>query len=135
MITHKNAMLLGISVALLGEVISFYTEYVLLVKPCFSCYVLRYSYLSLIGLQLISIKVKRVTILSLLLTIPIVAVSLYGVMGSLNYVSNPCIEACPYGDYLEISFRLFSLSLAGGILEFLLMLQASRSLYRGSSIY
>lgn len=133
MITHRNAMLLGIATALLGEIISFYTEYVLLVKPCLSCYILRHSYLSLIGLQLISVKVKRITIIPLLLTIPIIIISVYGLMGSVNYVPSLCIEACPYKGDLEISFRLFSLSLVGGVLELLLMLQASRLIYKRSS--
>ncbi|MCS7103371.1 MAG: disulfide bond formation protein B [Candidatus Korarchaeum sp.] len=127
-------MLLGVLIAIVGEIVSFYTEYVLLIKPCFSCYVLRYSYLSLIGLQLISIKVKKITAMPLLLTVLIIIISFYGVMGYMNYVPNPCIEACPYGEDIEVSFGLFSLSLAGGIVEFLLMLQASRLIYKRSRI-
>ena len=134
MISHRNIMLLGVLVAVLGEIISFYTEYVLLVKPCFSCYILRYSYLSLIGLQLASVRVKKLTLVPALLAAFIIIISLYGVMGYMNYVLNPCIEVCPYGEDIEIGFRLFSLSTVGGVLELLLMLQALRLIHRGSCV-
>lgn len=129
--SHKSIMLLGISLAIAGEIISFYTEYVLLVSPCFACYVLRYSYLSLIGLQLISMRWRKLTMLTVMLSAFIVLVSLNGVLGYMNYTSSPCIEACPYEGDLSIGFRLFSLSLVGGVVELLLMLQALRLARRG----
>lgn len=129
MLTYRSVVLLGVLVASLGGIVSFYTEYILLIKPCFSCYILRYGYLLLIGLQLVSIKVKKLIIVSFFLTIPVIIISIYGVMGYSNYVTNPCIGACPYGWDTEVSFRLFSLSLIGGILEFFLMLRASKLVY------
>ncbi|MCC6028635.1 MAG: disulfide bond formation protein B [Candidatus Korarchaeum sp.] len=127
-LSYKDLMTLGILIALSGEIISFYTEYVLLVKPCLSCYILRYGYLTLILVQTISIFKRKIGIIATIIAILIVIISLYGLLGYMNYVANPCIETCPFGEDREVSFRLFSLSLIGGIAELVLMLLAMRSM-------
>jgi disulfide bond formation protein DsbB len=124
--SYRDFMILGILIALSGEIISFYTEYVLLVKPCLSCYILRYSYLTLILVQIISIFRRKIGILATVIAIFIIIISSYGLLGYMNYVSNPCIEACPFEEDIEVGFRLFSLSLIGGVLELALVLLAIR---------
>jgi disulfide bond formation protein DsbB len=124
--SYRDFMILGILIALSGEIISFYTEYVLSVKPCLSCYILRYSYLTLIPVQIISIFRRKIGILAAAIAIFIIIISSYGLLGYMNYVPNPCIEVCPFEEDIEIGFRLFSLSLIGGVLELALMLLAIR---------
>ena len=124
--SYRDIMILGILMALSGEMISFYTEYVLLVKPCLSCYILRYSYLTLIPVQAISIFKRKIGIIATAIAVFIIIISSYGLLGYMNYVANPCIEACPFGEDIEVGFRLFSLSLIGGIVELALMLLAIR---------
>jgi disulfide bond formation protein DsbB len=124
--SYRDFMILGILIALSGEIISFYTEYVLLVKPCLSCYILRYSYLTLILVQIISIFRGKIGILATAIAIFIIIISSYGLLGYMNYVLNPCIEACPFEEDIEVGFRLFSLSLIGGVLELALVLLAIR---------
>jgi disulfide bond formation protein DsbB len=124
--SYRDFMILGILIALSGEIISFYTEYVLLVKPCLSCYILRYSYLTLILVQIISIFRRKIGILATAIAIFIIIISSYGLLGYMNYVPNPCIEACPFEEDIEVGFRLFSLSLIGGVLELALVLLAIR---------
>jgi len=124
--SYRDFMILGILIALSGEIISFYTEYVLLVKPCLSCYILRYSYLTLILVQIISIFRRKIGILATAIAIFIIIISSYGLLGYMNYVLNPCIEACSFEEDIEVGFRLFSLSLIGGVLELALVLLAIR---------
>lgn len=125
--TFRVSILLGILVVILGEIISFYTEFVILVKPCLICYILRYTYLSLGIIQVLSIFRGKYIIIAILLSISIVIVSIYGLLGYKSYVVNPCIEICPYSEDILMSSRLLSLSAVGGALETLLMLQALRS--------
>ncbi len=114
----------GILLTTVGIIISFYTEYGQGITPCFSCYLLRYSYIALLVLFATSLKLRNLLPLNMLISALIIAISLWGFIGYLGYVGNPCIEACPLGESLEVGFRLFTLSLIGGVIVLLLSIGA-----------
>lgn len=114
----------GILLTIIGIIISFYTEYGQGIPPCFSCYLLRYSYIALLVLFVLSLKLRNLLPLNILISVFIIAISSWGFTGYLGYVENPCIEACPLGESLEVGFRLFTLSLIGGVIALLLSVGA-----------
>ncbi len=99
---------LGASVAASGLALSLFVEHVLNVMPCLTCLVLRYSYAVLALTFLI-----RARKLSLALSIWVLAVSLWGILGLLGVVQNPCLSAC-YLESERMSLLLFPLSALGG---------------------
>jgi len=118
-------------IAVLGLAISFYTEYVVKVKPCFSCLILRYSNLIVALLSIASLRARRLMLAVGLLSVLIIVISAWGVLGYVGYIENPCIEACPLEEDLEIGYRLFSLALVGGIVEAALSVVALRPTQEG----
>ncbi len=93
-----------------GFALSLFTEYVLGIVPCLTCEVLRYSYLCL-GVVFLLGRRK----LSLLISVWTLAVSLWGLLGLVGIVKNPCISVC-YFETERISRVLFPLSTLGAML-------------------
>ncbi|MDK2372561.1 MAG: disulfide bond formation protein B [Candidatus Korarchaeota archaeon] len=109
-------------IALVGILLSFYTEFVQGIRPCLSCYTLRFSYIAIFLISLAYFKFKRASYLILAISLLIIGISSWGILGFLGYQSNPCIEACTLSIELNVSYRLFSLALLGGIIELVLAL-------------
>ncbi len=114
----SRMILLCTLVSLLGVLISFYTQYVIKASPCLSCYILRYSYLAILLLSIASFKANRLISLVMGLSLLIIAISSWGILGYAGYVPNPCIEACPLGEDTAIGYALFILAFIGGLIEF-----------------
>ncbi len=109
-------------VALVGVSLSLYTEFIQGINPCLSCYILRFSYILVLLLSLTYFKYKGAAYPILAVSLLIIAVSSWGLLGFLGYQSNPCIEACTLPTELSVSYRLFSLALIGGVVELVLAL-------------
>ncbi|MGC8932022.1 MAG: hypothetical protein ACP5KE_09670 [Candidatus Methanodesulfokora sp.] len=100
-----------------GVILSFYVQYFLSVPPCLECMILRYSYLLLALIYPVSLMRRKVLPIITLISAEITAVSLWGVLGYLGILPNPCIESCPIGLSAEIGEILSFLALLGGILS------------------
>ncbi len=124
--SSKVAIIACALLALLGVFISFYTQYIIKVNPCLSCYVLRYSYLTILIVSLISLKFSKLSLIVAGLSILIMCISLWGILGYIGYVPNPCIEACPLKEDLTIGYTLFTLAFIGGVVELILSYLAIR---------
>ncbi len=122
----RIAILACALLSLLGIMISFYTQYVIKLNPCLSCYILRYSYLTILVLSMISLKFNRFIFVVMALSILIVCISSWGILGYAGYISNPCIESCPLGGDVAIEYMLFILAFIGGIVELILSYLATR---------
>ena len=107
-----------LAMTLFGVVLSFFVEYVLGAQPCTACLTLRYSYLLLAIVYAASMlhRGKVLPVLSILISVWITAVALWGVLGFLGITGSPCITACPIGEDPRIEETMFSLALVGGIL-------------------
>lgn len=115
--TAKTAAVVMALVALTGVLLSLYTELVKGIKPCLSCYILRYSYLSILLFSPFSLRYETISRFLTAVSIFIVAVSSWGLIGSLGYVPSPCIGTCNLPAALSVETGLFSLALIGGLIE------------------
>ncbi len=109
-------------IALVGILLSLYTEFIQGIRPCLSCYALRFSYIAIFLLSLAHFKFKRASYLILAVSLLVIVISIWGILGFLGHQSNPCIEACTLSIELSVSYRLFSLALLGGFMELVLAL-------------
>lgn len=114
-------------IAFIGVLLSLFTEFIQGVEPCLSCYILRYSYLSILLLSPFSLRYKAVSRFLIALSIFIVVISGWGLMGSLGYLNSPCIDACSLQATSDLELRLFSLAMIGGLMELILSLAQARS--------
>ncbi len=118
----KVIVLLIAIIALVGIALSLYTEFIRGIAPCFSCYILRFSYIAIFLLSLVYSKYRRISYFILPISLLIIGVSAWGMLGFLGYQSNPCIESCALPTELGVSYTLFTLALIGGITELILTL-------------
>ncbi len=125
-LSSRIMILLCALVSLSGVLISLYTQYVVKVNPCFSCYILRYSYLAILLVSIASLKANRLISLVMGLAVLIIAISAWGILGYAGYVPNPCIEVCPLGEDIVIGYALFILAFIGGLMEFTFSYLAAR---------
>ncbi len=116
----KVIALLMATIALVGIVLSLYTEFIRGISPCLSCYILRFSYIAIFLLSLAYFKYRGASYLILAISLLIIGVSAWGILGFLGYQSNPCIESCALPIELGVSYTLFTLALIGGITELVL---------------
>ncbi len=105
-----NVRYLGAAISASGFALSLFVEHVLGVMPCLTCLILRYSYV-LVALAFLFNARK----ISLLLSVWILAVSMWGVLGIVGLVENPCISVC-YLESERMSAYLFPLSAVGGVI-------------------
>ena len=122
----KAVILACAILALVGISISFYTQYIAKVNPCFSCYILRYSYLAILVVSIASLRFNKLIFIVTGLAVLIICVSSWGILGYAGYVSNPCIESCPLEEDITIGYMLFILALIGGLVELVLSYLAVR---------
>ena len=118
----KAIALLMAIIAFVGIALSLYTEYIRGISPCLSCYVLRFSYVAILLLSLACFKHVRASYLILAISLLIIGVSTWGILGFLGYQSNPCIESCALPTESSVSHTLFTLALIGGIAELVITL-------------
>jgi disulfide bond formation protein DsbB len=112
-----------------GVFLSFYVQYFLGIPPCLECIILRYSYLLLALIYPLSLIKRSILPIIAAVSVIIIAVSIWGVLGYLGILPNPCIESCPIGLSAEIGRNLSALALFGGILSLI----ASNLLWKKSN--
>jgi len=103
------------AICAIGIILSFYVQYFLNIPPCLECYVLRYSYLLLALIYPLFLMKRAVLRIIVLISAAIVAISLWGILGYMGILPNPCIESCPIGLSAEIGRSLSVLAFIGGV--------------------